>query len=67
MEKPKRLYFVSSGVRNLLEGDVDEQLKVTACGLKILERQEFKVSGFLGLEGIESKLMLCITVLVASC
>ena len=44
MEKPKRLYFVSSGVRSLLAGDVDEQLKVTACGLKILERQEFKVT-----------------------
>ena len=43
MEKPKRLYFVASGLRDLLQVDEQEQLKVTACGLKILERQEFKV------------------------
>ena len=41
--KPKRLYFVSDGVCKLLQQDVREQLKITACGLKILERQEFKV------------------------
>ena len=46
MEKPKRLYFVSGGVRDLLQVDEHEQLKVTACGLKVLERQEFKVSFF---------------------
>lgn len=44
VEKPKRLYFVASGLRDLLQVDEQEQLKVTACGLKILERQEFKVT-----------------------
>ncbi|KAK9844371.1 hypothetical protein WJX74_001555 [Apatococcus lobatus] len=42
MENPKRLYFVAGGLRDLLQVDEQEQLKVTACGLKILERQEFK-------------------------
>lgn len=52
MEKPKRLYFVASGLRDLLQVDEQEQLKVTACGLKILERQEFKVHCMLEIAGM---------------
>ena len=42
--RPKRLYFVSSGVKHLLQNDDREALKVTMTGLKVFERQEVKVS-----------------------
>ncbi|KAK9814454.1 hypothetical protein WJX72_006165 [[Myrmecia] bisecta] len=42
--RPKRLYFVSAGVRQLLLMDELEQLKVTSTGLKVFERQENKDS-----------------------
>ena len=42
--RPKRLYFVSSGVKHLLQNDDREALKVTMTGLKVFERQELKVS-----------------------
>jgi len=41
--RPKRLYFVSSGVKHLLQNDDREALKVTMTGLKVFERQELKV------------------------
>ena len=44
---PKRLYLVSAGVRRLLLNDVREALKVTMTGLKLLERQEVRVSWLL--------------------
>ncbi|DBB17237.1 hypothetical protein WJX82_009382 [Trebouxia sp. C0006] len=40
--RPKRLYFVSSGVKHLLQNDDREALKVTMTGLKVFERQELK-------------------------
>lgn len=40
--RPKRLYYVSAGVKALLTQDEQEQLKVTATGLKTFERQETK-------------------------
>lgn len=40
--RPKRLYFVSSGVKQLLQNDDREALKVTMTGLKVFERQELK-------------------------
>ena len=42
--RPKRLYFVSSGVKHLLQNDDREALKVTMTGLKVFERQELKVT-----------------------
>lgn len=33
--RPKRLYFISTAVLNLLLQDEREQLKVTATGLKV--------------------------------
>eukprot|EP00884_Botryococcus_braunii_P007399 jgi/Botrbrau1/16660/Bobra.0068s0076.1 len=45
VNRPKRLYFVSSGVKELLQMDETEQLKVTATGLKVFERQESKEAG----------------------
>ena len=47
--RPKRLYFVSSGVKHLLQNDDREALKVTMTGLKVFERQELKVCAYLHL------------------
>ncbi|KAK9905535.1 hypothetical protein WJX75_001721 [Coccomyxa subellipsoidea] len=40
--KPKRLSFVSEGIRDLLMMDENEQLKITSTGLKLFERQDAK-------------------------
>ena len=40
--KPKRLYWISERVRDLLERDVREQLKIISTGVKIFERQDNK-------------------------
>ena len=40
---PKKLYYVSPAVKLLLRQDAREQVKVTAAGVKILERQDSKV------------------------
>jgi multisite-specific tRNA:(cytosine-C5)-methyltransferase len=39
---PKRLYFVSQAIIDLLVRDEKEQLKVIATGLKVFERQDVK-------------------------
>ncbi|EFN50527.1 hypothetical protein CHLNCDRAFT_55780, partial [Chlorella variabilis] len=39
---PKKLYYVSPAVKLLLRQDAREQVKVTAAGVKILERQDSK-------------------------
>ena len=41
--RPKRLYFVNNGVKQLLQNDDREALKVIITGLKVFERQEQKV------------------------
>ena len=43
MARPKRLYLVSVSVKELLEADVRQQLKVMSTGVKTFERQESKV------------------------
>ena len=40
--RPKRLYWISERVRDLLERDVKEQLKIISTGVKIFERQDNK-------------------------
>mmetsp|Transcript_15450 Transcript_15450/g.43228 ORF Transcript_15450/g.43228 Transcript_15450/m.43228 type:complete len:1047 (+) Transcript_15450:183-3323(+) len=40
--RPKRIYFVSSSIRNLLAADKHEKLKIQATGVKVLERQDPK-------------------------
>ena len=42
---PKRLLFISSGPKLLLQMDSKEGLKVVACGLKMFERQSFGEKG----------------------
>lgn len=42
---PKRLLFISSGPKLLLQMDEKEALKVVACGLKMFERQSFGEKG----------------------
>eukprot|EP00890_Picochlorum_soloecismus_P002090 jgi/Picsp_1/2882/NSC_01107-R1_protein len=42
---PKRLLFISSGPKLLLQMDIKEALKVVACGLKMFERQSFGEKG----------------------
>lgn len=56
--RPKRLYFVSSGVKHLLQNDDREALKVTMTGLKVFERQELKVCAYLSLD-VSSQCLLC--------
>lgn len=41
---PKRLYYVSKAVQEMLLLDQHERLKVTSTGLKMFERQESKVT-----------------------
>lgn len=41
--KPKRLNYVSPGIKQLLLFDARESLKITAAGVKVFERQESKV------------------------
>ncbi|BDA47721.1 probable RNA cytosine-C(5)-methyltransferase NSUN2 [Coccomyxa sp. Obi] len=40
--KPKRLYYISEGIKHLLMLDENEQLKITSTGLKLFERQDAK-------------------------
>ncbi|KAK2077853.1 hypothetical protein QBZ16_003721 [Prototheca wickerhamii] len=40
--KPKRLNYVSPGIKQLLLFDARESLKITAAGVKVFERQESK-------------------------
>lgn len=42
--RPKKLHYVSEAVKFLLRTDVREQLKVVGAGVKVLERQDAKVS-----------------------
>lgn len=39
---PKRLYYISEGVKAYLLKDEGEQLKVTSTGLKVFERQQLR-------------------------
>lgn len=57
--RPKRLYFVSSGVKHLLQNDDREALKVTMTGLKVFERQELKVCAHVA-QDITSRLLACL-------
>ena len=56
--RPKRLYFVSSGVKHLLQNDDREALKVTMTGLKVFERQELKVCAYLHLPLVHNLALL---------